>query len=63
MRTIFGVVRLTLIYILPTIHAIENIIVHTNYGDVLGYQTDIARVFYGIPFAKPPVDELRYDHI
>lgn len=35
------------------------IIVHTQYGDVLGFQTDLARVFYGIPFAQPPVDTLR----
>ncbi len=33
--------------------------VHTKYGDILGYQTDLARVFYGIPFAEPPVDKLR----
>ena len=38
----------------------EPTIVHTEYGDVLGYQTDLARVFYGIPFAQPPVDKLRY---
>jgi hypothetical protein len=37
----------------------EPTIVHTKYGDVLGYQTDLARVFYGIPFAQPPVNELR----
>jgi carboxylesterase type B len=37
----------------------EPTIVHTNYGDVLGYQTDMARVFYGIPFAQPPFDRLR----
>jgi len=34
-------------------------IVHTNCGDILGYQTDLARVFYGIPFAQPPIDKLR----
>ena len=34
-------------------------LVHTKYGDVLGYQTDLAHVFYGIPFAQPPVDKLR----
>jgi hypothetical protein len=34
-------------------------IVHTNYSDILGYQTDLARVFYGIPFAQPPVDKLK----
>jgi hypothetical protein len=37
----------------------EPTIVHTNYGDILGYQTDLARVFYGIPFAQPPIDKLR----
>jgi hypothetical protein len=37
----------------------EPTVVHTNYGDVLGYETDLARVFYGIPFAQPPVDKLR----
>jgi hypothetical protein len=40
-------------------YANEPTIVHTNYGDVLGYQTDLARVFYGIPFAQPPVNRLR----
>jgi len=33
--------------------------VHTDYGDIEGYQTDLARVFYGIPYAQPPVDALR----
>jgi hypothetical protein len=37
----------------------EPAIVHTKYGDILGYQTDLARVFYGIPFAQPPVNKLR----
>ncbi len=40
-------------------YANEPAIVHTEYGDILGYQTDLARVFYGIPFAQPPVDKLR----
>ena len=34
-------------------------IVHTKYGDVMGYQSDLARGFYGIPFAEPPIDKLR----
>ena len=38
----------------------ENIIVHTTYGDVLGYQTNMARVFSGIPYAQPPIGELRF---
>ena len=37
----------------------KSIIVHTDYGDVEGYETDIARIFYGIPYAEPPVDVLR----
>lgn len=38
----------------------QPVTVTTKYGDILGYQTELARVFYGIPFAKPPVNELRY---
>lgn len=34
-------------------------VVHTRYGDIMGYQTDLARAFYGIPFAQPPVGNLR----
>jgi hypothetical protein len=43
-----------------SVHADENIIVHTTYGDILGYQTNMARVFYGIPYAQPPIGELRF---
>lgn len=35
------------------------ITINTDYGAVEGYETDIARVFYGIPYAQPPVDKLR----
>ncbi|CAF3967235.1 unnamed protein product [Rotaria sordida] len=38
----------------------EPAIIHTNLGDIQGYETDMARVFYGIPFAQPPVDTLRW---
>lgn len=38
----------------------QPVVVQTQYGDVLGYQTDLARVFYGIPFAQPPTDALRW---
>ena len=37
----------------------EPVIVHTQYGNVSGYQTELARVFYGIPFAQPPIGTLR----
>ncbi|CAF3437313.1 unnamed protein product [Rotaria socialis] len=39
----------------------QSIIVSTKYGDVLGYETPMARVFYGIPFAQPPVGALRWN--
>ncbi|CAF1482893.1 unnamed protein product [Adineta steineri] len=39
----------------------RTITVSTNYGDVLGYETDMARIFYGIPFAQPPVGDLRWN--
>ena len=39
----------------------RTITVSTAYGDVLGVETATARIFYGIPFAKPPVGNLRYD--
>lgn len=51
------------IYLRSNVHADENTIVHTTYGDILGYQTDIARVFYGIPYAQPPINELRFEII
>jgi len=38
----------------------QPVTVSTKYGDVLGYQTDSARIFYGIPFAQPPINDLRY---
>lgn len=50
---------LTLTFFAQTIDANESVLVHTQYGDVLGYQTDLARIFYGIPFAQPPIGNLR----
>lgn len=46
--------------LIPTICANELVVVHTQYGDIFGYQTNMSRVFYGIPFAQPPVGPLRY---
>ena len=56
---IVKVIVFAVAYTFLSIHADENIMVHTKYGDVLGSQTDIARIFYGIPFAQPPIHELR----
>ncbi|UJR32516.1 hypothetical protein I4U23_019978 [Adineta vaga] len=39
----------------------RTIVVSTAYGDVLGVETDTARIFYGIPFAQPPVGNLRWN--
>jgi hypothetical protein len=39
------------------------ITVTTKDGDILGYETDSAHVFYGIPFAQPPVNNLRYIYL
>ncbi|CAF2515172.1 unnamed protein product [Rotaria sp. Silwood2] len=49
-----------LIYCQSIVNAYTPVIVHTNYGDVEGYETDLARVFYGIPYAQPPIDTLRW---
>ncbi len=50
----------SLVYFAQNTCANQTVTVTTKYGDVLGYQTESARVFYGIPFAQPPVNELRY---
>uniref|UniRef100_A0A1I7TST6 Carboxylic ester hydrolase n=1 Tax=Caenorhabditis tropicalis TaxID=1561998 RepID=A0A1I7TST6_9PELO len=36
-------------------------IVDTNYGKVEGFEYENAEVFLAIPFAKPPVDDLRFE--
>ncbi|EFO87676.1 CRE-GES-1 protein [Caenorhabditis remanei] len=36
-------------------------IVDTNYGKVEGFDYEDAEVFLAIPFAKPPVDDLRFE--
>ena len=52
-----------LLMVIWVVRADEPTMVHTRYGDVLGYETDMARVFYGIPFARPPVKRLRFVRI
>ncbi|CAF1334908.1 unnamed protein product [Adineta steineri] len=49
-----------LTFSIQNICANEPATVHTQYGDILGYQTNSARIFYGIPFAQPPVGTLRW---
>ncbi|CAF1467443.1 unnamed protein product [Adineta steineri] len=49
-----------LTFSIQNIYANEPATVHTQYGDILGYQTNLARIFYGIPFAQPPVGTLRW---
>lgn len=61
MRVIIVIIAyFTVICFWSSVLADKNIIVHTAYGDVLGYQTNMARVFTGIPYAQPPIDELRF---
>ncbi|UJR11664.1 hypothetical protein I4U23_015845 [Adineta vaga] len=49
-----------LILLIPNIYANKPVIVHSQYGDILGYETNMSRIFYGIPFAQPPIDSLRW---
>ncbi|WP_337101842.1 carboxylesterase/lipase family protein [Paenibacillus sp. YIM B09110] len=37
-----------------------NLIIQTNTGQVKGVETEGIRAWYGIPFAKPPVGDLRF---
>jgi hypothetical protein len=55
----FGNLFLVLYVYLQRATANEPVTVQTEYGSILGYQTDLARVFYGIPFARPPTGALR----
>jgi hypothetical protein len=55
-----GLIFVVFTCLLKNIDANQTIIVPTNYGDILGYETDKARIFYGIPFAEPPIGDLRY---
>jgi hypothetical protein len=59
MKRRIGLIFIIFTYLLKSIDGNQPITVHTNYGDILGYQTDKARVFYGIPFAEPPIGQLR----
>ena len=55
----FHVVWIIFICCQSIVNANKTVIVHTNYGDVEGYETELARIFYGIPYAQPPVNTLR----
>ncbi|KAF2069962.1 hypothetical protein CYY_008712, partial [Polysphondylium violaceum] len=43
-----------------SVHQLSDVI-FTKDGGVRGTVTDTHRVWYGIPFAQPPIDELRFD--
>lgn len=59
MRILFAYIFVILSYILENVSANRTITVSTKYGDVLGVETSMARIFYGIPFAEPPLGDLR----
>ncbi|CAF0855766.1 unnamed protein product [Rotaria sordida] len=61
MRTFLVFTFVTINCLLEIVQANRTIIVPTEYGDVLGYETDMARIFYGIPFAQPPIGDLRWN--
>ena len=63
MRRVVVLLSVALNILLKCIHANEPVIVSTKYGDILGYETSKARIFYGIPFAEPPINDLRYGYI
>ncbi|CAF3202849.1 unnamed protein product [Rotaria socialis] len=52
---------ITLSCLLQNVQGNRTITVPTDYGDILGYETDMARIFYGIPYAQPPLDDLRWN--
>lgn len=60
MSILFIFVFVTFQCLLASVQANRTIIVPTDYGDILGYETNMARIFYGIPYAKPPVNDLRF---
>lgn len=60
MIPVYVVALVALSCLLRNVDANRTITVSTNYGDVLGYETNMARIFYGIPFAQPPLGDLRY---
>jgi hypothetical protein len=59
MKVFISLIVVILACTLQNGYANEPTIVHTKNGDIIGYQTDLARVFYGIPFAQPSVNNLR----
>ncbi|CAF1126239.1 unnamed protein product [Rotaria sordida] len=58
---IWTLIFLLLVSLSQHISANRSVIVQTKYGDVLGYETDLGRIFYGIPFAQPPIGSLRWN--
>ncbi|CAF2497490.1 unnamed protein product [Rotaria sp. Silwood2] len=61
MRTFLVLTFVTINSLLKHVQANRTIIVPTEYGDVLGYETSMARIFYGIPYAQPPIGDLRWN--
>ena len=55
---------MTLFSLLAIIGAVTtgaaDLVVETKYGKVRGFRTDKSQIFYGIPYAQPPVEDLRY---
>ncbi|UJR07891.1 hypothetical protein I4U23_012173 [Adineta vaga] len=58
MTSVYFICCVIAIYCRSIVSAGKSVIVHTDYGDIQGYKTDLARIFYGISYAQPPVDTL-----
>lgn len=56
----FILIALFLLPLTSACHRDDAIIVSTSLGDIQGTKTETAYVFLGIPFAKPPLGELRW---
>lgn len=62
MKTLLKVIFLYFLFICGSVFAQESVIAETNYGKVQGFHNDKDNLdlFLGIPFAKPPVGDLRW---
>ena len=55
------IVKICLCLVVQTFHNSNGVVIPTKYGDVRGVQTDNGYAFLGVPYAAPPVGDLRYN--
>ena len=59
MFTMNRLVTLVFLSVVVGVLADEDVIVKTKYGQIQGIKTAIGHKFLGVPFASPPVGNLR----